>query len=278
MKIIKVINNNTVCVKDDKGAEQIVSGKGIGFCRKCGDTVRPEQIQKIYMITDSGLRKRMIECLTDIPYEYIKLTDDLVEYIKQSLNGKLNESLIVTLSDHIGFAIERSKQGMEFANPLMDSIRECFPEELELGRYCIRQIKETLGIQFHEDEAGFIAMHIINARFSTKMSEVPDLTKMVNGCLDIVDKFYSGKIDKTMTAYDYFRTQIKQLAQRLYKCETVPAVLSHDEEFSGLIKQKYVKPYKCAKCIQDYILKTYKKSITEDELLLLSLQLKILVS
>ncbi|MFR5121164.1 MAG: CAT RNA binding domain-containing protein [Ruminococcus sp.] len=28
MKIIKVINNNTVSVIDDKGKEQIISGKG----------------------------------------------------------------------------------------------------------------------------------------------------------------------------------------------------------------------------------------------------------
>ena len=31
MKVIKVINNNNVCVLDDSGREQIVSGKGIGF-------------------------------------------------------------------------------------------------------------------------------------------------------------------------------------------------------------------------------------------------------
>ena len=34
MKIIKVINNNTVSVIDDKGKEQIISGKGIGFGKK----------------------------------------------------------------------------------------------------------------------------------------------------------------------------------------------------------------------------------------------------
>ena len=36
MKIIKVINNNTVCVLDENGREQIVSGKGVGFGKKCG--------------------------------------------------------------------------------------------------------------------------------------------------------------------------------------------------------------------------------------------------
>lgn len=39
MKIIKVINNNTVCTLDKKGREQIVSGKGIGFGKKRGDEI-----------------------------------------------------------------------------------------------------------------------------------------------------------------------------------------------------------------------------------------------
>jgi len=277
VKIIKIINNNTVCAIDEKGIEQIISGKGIGFGKKYGDNIVPEKKHKVYLITDSGLRKRMIDCLAEIPYEYIKLTDDLVEYIKSSMKMELNESLLVTLSDHIGFAIKRKKQGIEFANPLMDSIRECFPDELRLGEYCIRQIKEKTGIELHPDESGFIAMHIINAQLSNKMSQVHDITKMINGCLDIADTYYAGKIDKTTVAYDRFRLNIKDLAQRLYKDESVPIVLNHDEEFSIFIKHKYGKHYKCAKCIQDYILKIHKKSITEDELLLIALYLKIAV-
>ena len=45
MKIIKVINNNTVCVLDDKGKEQIVSGKGAGFGKKCGEHVDMERVE-----------------------------------------------------------------------------------------------------------------------------------------------------------------------------------------------------------------------------------------
>ena len=53
MKVIKAINNNNLCVLDDEGREQIVSGKGIGFGKKYGDTVEPAQIEKTYLITDS---------------------------------------------------------------------------------------------------------------------------------------------------------------------------------------------------------------------------------
>ena len=162
MKIIKVINNNTVSVIDDKGKEQIISGKGIGFGKKYGDEPDKDKIQKMYLVTDSELRKRLIECLTEIPYEHIKLTADLVDYISSHIDVRLNESLIITLSDHISFAIERKKQGLEFDNPLMDAISDCFPKELALGRYCVAEIYQRLGVELRGDEAGFIAMHIIN--------------------------------------------------------------------------------------------------------------------
>lgn len=136
MKIIKVINNNTVCALDKKGKEQIISGKGIGFGKKRGDEVDSAQIQKIYMIADSALRKRMVECLAEIPYEHIRLTSDLVDHISEQFSQEvLKESLMISLSDHISFAIERQKQGINFANPLMDSHSRLFS-----GGTCSREL------------------------------------------------------------------------------------------------------------------------------------------
>lgn len=274
MKIIKVINNNTVSVIDDKGKEQIISGKGIGFGKKYGDEPDKDKIQKMYLVTDSELRKRLIECLTEIPYEHIKLTADLVDYISSHIDGQLNESLIITLSDHISFAIERKKQGLEFENPLMDAISDCFPKELALGRYCVAEIYQRLGIELRGDEAGFIAMHIINARLGTKMEQIQDITKMVNGCAEIADACLAGKINKNSVAYERFLVHLKYLAKRLFKSQELPNVLSRDEEFTDIIKKKFKKQYKCAKHMQDHILKNYAKTISEDEMITLSIHLK----
>ena len=274
MKIIKVINNNTVCVKDHKGKELIVAGKGIGYAKKYGDEVDRSQIQKTYFITDSKLQKKMIDLLSEIPDEYIVVTNDMVSYIKENLKCILNESLLVTLSDHIYFAIERKKQGIEFTNPLMQSIQTCYPNELELGRYCVEQINQRLNIRLHPDEAGFIAMHIINARLDTNMSQVYDIAKMINSCAEIVDHYYGGRVDHTSHVYENFMNHLKYLAQRLHKNETLPQTLSGDDDFSEAIKRSCKKHYKCARCIQEYILKTYAKSINDDELLTLTIHLK----
>lgn len=274
MKVIKVINNNNLCVLDDDGKEQIVSGKGIGFGKKYGDKVDSSQIQKTYLITDSELQKKMISMLKEIPLEYMNFTNDMVEYIKTVYPSKLNESLLVTLSDHIAFAIERKKNGIEFTNPLINSIEESYPQELSLGEYLVEEMDKRLGIRMTRDEAGFIAMHIINARLDTKISDVYDITKMINGCVEIAEYYYKGKINKDTVSYERFLTHLKYLAQRLFQNKPLSQTLSEDDVFVSMIKKTCNKHYKCALCIQDYILKTYKKTINEDELITLAIHLK----
>ena len=274
MKVIKVINNNNLCVLDDDGREQIVSGKGIGFGKKYGDTVEPSQIQKTYLITDSELQKKMITMLKEIPAEYMTFTNDMVDHIKRTYKSRLNESLLVTLSDHIAFAIERKKNGVEFTNPLLDSIKEAYPQELSLGKYCVEQMKKRLGVEMSEDEAGFIAMHIINAKLDTKMSDVYDITKMINGCVEVAEYYYHEKFDKDSVSYERFLTHLKFLAQRLFQNKALPQKLSDDDTFVAMIKKTCNRHYKCALCLQEYILKTYKKEINDDELITLSIHLK----
>ena len=46
MRIKKVINNNILCVIDEKGHEMIVTGKGIGFKRKTGERVGEATVEK----------------------------------------------------------------------------------------------------------------------------------------------------------------------------------------------------------------------------------------
>ena len=274
MKVIKVINNNNLCVLDDSGREQIVSGKGIGFGKKYGDSVEPAQIQKTYLITDSELQKKMISMLKEIPTEYMVFTNDIVEHFKEVYPSKLNESLLVTLSDHIAFAIERKKNGIEFTNPLLDSIREAYPQELSLGEYCVAQMRERLGIEMSHGEAGFIAMHIINARLDTKISDVYDITKMINGCIEIAEYYYQEKLNRNSVSYERFLTHLKYMAQRLFQNKSLPQTLSDDTVFVAMIRKTCNKHYKCAQCLQEYILKTYKKNLNEDELITLAIHLK----
>ena len=104
----------------------------------------------------------------------------------------------------------------------------------------MEEIRRKLDVALHEDEAGFIAMHIINARLHTNMGQIPDLTKLVNACAEIADTFYRGKLDKTTVAYERFLVHLKYLAKRLFHSQELPNVLSRDEEILDFVRRKFL--------------------------------------
>ena len=274
MKVVKVVNNNNLCVLDDNGHEQIVSGKGIGFGKKYGDPVDQNEIQKTYLITDSKLQEKMISLLKEIPEEHMNLANEIVEYIKKGYPAKLNDSLLITLSDHISFAIERKQKGIEFTNPLLDSIEASYPEALKMGEYGVERINEAFGLSMTRDEAGFIAMHIINAQLDTKMSEVYDITKMINGCLETAEFTLQMKFDKSSESYKTFVDYLKYLSPRLLLRRSLPEGLDKDRIFVKMLKKTCHEQYLCAEKIQEYMMKTFQINISEDILLTLTIHLK----
>ena len=275
MKVLKVINNNNLCVLDDSGREQIVSGKGIGFGRKYGDTVDTANVTKTYLITDSELQKRMITLLKEIPPEYMEFANEMVEHIRSEYSHSLNESLCVTLSDHIANAIERKKHGIELVNQLLDSIQASYPEELALGEYCVECLRERLGFSMTQNEAGFIAMHIINARSDGKMSEISDVAAFVKAVIDMSEAFYGTHFSRSSVVYGRFVTHLRFLWQRLSKNEfpRKPA-LSEDTVFLTMLQKTYNQHFQCAQRIREYILDAYNKAIDDDELITLAIHLK----
>lgn len=95
-----------------------------------------------------------------------------MEYIKSQISNKLNESLLITLADHISFAIQRKEKGIEYRNPLRGPVMCYYPQEYQVGKVCLQMIEEKCKIRLNPDEATFIALHIVNAEFNTKMSQI----------------------------------------------------------------------------------------------------------
>ena len=141
MRIKKVINNTILCVIDEKGSEMIVTGRGIGFGRKIGQFVESAQVEKTYRMEDKKEQRRLRELVEQIPLEHLRLTEDMITEIKSTIHQPLNESLLITLADHISFAIQRKQQGIEFKNPLAGSILCYYPTEYQLGKRCLALVQ-----------------------------------------------------------------------------------------------------------------------------------------
>ena len=196
MRIKKIINNNILCAVDEKGNELIVTGRGIGFQRHRGEIIDTSLVERTYRMEEKTGQRKLRELVEKIPVEHLNLTDGLIEHIKTQIPQKLNESLLITMADHISFAILRKAQGVEFSNPLKGSIMCYYPTEYHLGQYCLGVIREQLGVTLHEDEAAFLALHIVNAELNTNMSEMYDITKLIEGTISVVEYYYQKTFDR----------------------------------------------------------------------------------
>lgn len=77
----------------------------------------------------------------------------IITYAKNNIGLKLHQSIYLTLTDHISFAIERYKKGMQFDNPLKVEVKTFYPIEFGVGKYAIRKVREKLDVELNEDEA-----------------------------------------------------------------------------------------------------------------------------
>ena len=255
----KPINNNILRVVDPTGCELIVTGRGLGFGAKPGYKLDAGKVERSYRMTSPAVQQKLVELLEQIPYEHLLLTDELVAMIRSRVNYPLNESLLITLADHISFAIQRSEQGIRFSNPLMAPIREFYPQEYRLGMDCLAIIRQRCKADLSDDEGGFIALHIVNAELNTTMSVVNDVTRFVDGCVQVVECFYGCHFDRDALDFSRFTVHLRFFAQRVFQGKQESENDAHDEMFRALIARNCSEHYKCACCIADYVRNTWNK-------------------
>lgn len=271
MNIEKILNNNVVVSLDDKGKEVIVMGRGIAFQKKVGMVVEKDKVEKIFTLSNKELSDKYKQLLLEVPVEYVILTEKIISYAKLKLGKKLNESIHISLADHIASAVGRYKEGIQLRNPLLWDIKRIYKDEFSIGKESINMINNDLNVELSEDEAAFIALHIVNAELNEEMPKVMDMTKVMQEILNIVK--YHFKIDFNEESLSYYRfiTHLKFFAQRLFNGN---AYKDKEDELFEMIKRKYLKSYECVKKIDKFIKEKYKYELTKEEKLYLTIHIE----
>lgn len=269
--IEKVINNNIISAYEKSGAEVIVMGRGIGFKKKQGEVVPADQISKIVRIKSRTLTEQFKELLANMPLERVRISDEIISHAKDHLKLKLNQSIYVTLTDHINFAIERVSQGIEPQNALLWEIKRFYPQEFQLGIYALELIHDRLGILLPEDEAGFIALHFVNAEYGTDIRDAVKFPDQMQAIVDIVERDLGILLDESSLHYERFMTHIKFLIQRIYRKELLS---SEDRELSLMMQRKYPREYQCSVKVAEYIMQATGCRLSEEEIMYLSVHIR----
>ena len=148
-----------------------------------------------------------------MPLERAQISADIISFAKSNLNLKLNQSIYVTLTDHINFAIERFEQGINLQNALLWEIKRFYPHEFDLGRYALELVKERIGVELPEDEAGFIALHFVNAEYGTDIRDAFRFPNQLKDILEITSDELGIVLDERTLHYERFVTHLKFLLQ-----------------------------------------------------------------
>jgi len=214
MQIKRVINNNIVSAMDGD-TEVVVSGRGIGFGHREGDSIDPKKIEKIYRMEDSERLSKFKDLLAKVPLEHLNITDQIITMAKKELGPDINENIYVTLTDHISFALERYDKGMMFENALTHEVRSFYPAEFRIGEKAVELIASSTGKYLGEDEAASIALHLVSAQLSERTSVAFEITQAVKTIFKILSEVTDEKDPDIRGRLDDMIPTFKHLVYRV---------------------------------------------------------------
>ena len=277
MRISRVLTNNAVIVLDENNKESIVCGKGIAFKKRAGDEIDDTLInQRFVSIDDESLLHHLEQLIDTIPFEYICLADDIVNMIRITTHGDMHSPLVVALADHIYGVIQRKQDKVVIGLGLKYEVMRFYEEEYELGMMAKEMIEKRLNIHLPDDEAAYIALHIVNAQSDGfSMDETYKMTHLIQDILTIVRRFFRIEFDEESAYYYRFVTHLKFFSQRILKNDNQE---SESNDIAEIIFNKYSSAYQCALKIASFLNETRQYIINQEELMYLTIHIHTAVN
>ena len=269
MEISKVLNNN-VAVVIENNEEKIVMGRGICFKKKTGDTIAPETIDKVFYLHNQEVLSRFKELVVDIPLEYLEIGEEIMDEARLSLGKALNDNIYISMVDHIYTAVIRAKDDILVKNALLWDIQRFYKEEYQIGKKALEIIEKKTGVLLPNDEAGFIALHIVNGQLDEDVHDMYEITKIMQEIENIVRYHFKIEFNEESAYYYRFITHLKFFAQRLVEHKKQN---KQEDDLLEVVQVKYANAYQCVEKIAIYIKNQYNYELYDEEKLYLTIHI-----
>lgn len=93
-----------------------------------------DKIEKIFTLSNQKLSDKLKTLLSEIPIEHMELSEEIINFAKLQLGKMLDDSIYVSLTDHISFALERFSKGMKIKNAMLWEIKNSIKKNMRLGK------------------------------------------------------------------------------------------------------------------------------------------------
>lgn len=268
--VSKVLNNNVILVTDKKtNQELILVGKGIGFGKRDGKlvTLLERDIEKSFIAYDEKTKTEYFQLISQMDSNVMGVSEEIIAMAEKNL-GQLNSHIHIALTDHIGFALDRIKMGMDMNNPFIYEIRALYPEEFKAGLMAAEIIKDRLNVEISESEIGFITLHFHSARQNKKVNETLKDTRLLKGIINLIEAELAVIIDNRDLIYTRLINHLRVTIQRLDEKKYIKNPLLDS------IKEQFKTSFNISKKIGEYIERERNINVTDDELGYLALHIE----
>ena len=189
----------------------------------------------------------------------------------------MNDSVYIALTDHLYTATERHKMGIFVPNVLLYDIKQLFPKEYAIGKKTVKKISDKYHIKLSEDEAGFIALHLVNAQgIQSQQDNTYLFTITIQDILNIVRYYYKITFDEDSVHFFRFVTHLRFFLTRVLDGEK-SEVGEVSEELYQVIQKKYKDTFGCVEKIADFLAERFNYQISTDEKMYLTIHTARLV-
>lgn len=262
MKIIKKINNNVAIGLDGRGKELIVFGKGIGFPKIPYVLTDLSKIERTFY----DIEPQYYGLLQELPEDIIRVASKMVLRIKNQVDKNLNPNLVFILADHINFAVERARKGLDISLPYSYELEYEHPELTKLSAFFVKNIRKRYQVFLPRGEITSITMHILNAMEGTsgKLEEKESSGMIIRKVTDIIEEHFDIQIDKESFNYFRFKNHMKYFVDRKSRKEEF---MDQNQELYDSMKKSYSETYECVLKINDYIADIFHERCSSEEML-----------
>lgn len=274
MIVVKNINNNVALCLDSKGQEVVVFGKGVGFLKPPSE-VPLSKIQRTFY----DLNRNFLPLLDDIPLDVIDFTSRQVAQIRGKLPYETNANLIMTLADHLAFAMTRAKRGIYTPMPSIYEMEQNYPVEVEIGRQIVKAMEQAFHVKLPKGEVQGVAMHFINASLgspsSGQLTAEEEYETILERMTQIVEHALQVTIRRDTFNYARFATHVQYLLKRVQADSPID---SDNLQVYASIRDEYKDVSACVDQIHEYLQRNWSIDLSEEEKLYLIMHINRVIS
>jgi len=272
MEILRVFNNNVVLARSSDRGDVVLSGRGLGFQAKPGMTVDESKVVRVFIADDGRDIDNFAMQVSAIPPEHLQWADEALEIARGRLPGELPATTIIAVADHLSFALKRVRMGVELEYPLRAEVAHLYPEELAVAEEVLSHVNRRTDVPLPDGEAVAIAMHLVNAGFTTgDLSQTYLMTGVFTQIFDVLEQVLGTRFDRDSVTAARFITHLRYFFVRANQGKQFTEQVAGS--FAKAIRESYPEAYGAAVNLRQVLELRLGQPVTDDEVSYLTIHI-----